>query len=216
MQGTVKVRRIGRPSLGGLLIGLLGIGVVLVLLAFLLLFRQRSPGRLPAPDYWPTAGWRHSTPEEQGMDSDELARMFAEIEAQGLNLHSLLIVRNGYLVSESYFEPYRADISHQIASVTKSVTGMLVGIAVDKGYIDNINQPVLSFFPDRRVGHRDADKEALTLAHVLTLTTGFDCDLAATEQEMAKSVNWITFTWMGGSMRCRFSSCACRQRARAT
>jgi hypothetical protein len=59
--------------------------------------------------YWPTEAWRTSTPEEQGMDPQKLAQMLVAIQEQHLSLHSLLIIRNGYLVSETYFEPYRPD-----------------------------------------------------------------------------------------------------------
>ena len=54
--------------------------------------------------YWPTSGWRTSTPEEQGMDSQKLAAMLAKIKERKIDVHSLLVVRNGYLVSETYFE----------------------------------------------------------------------------------------------------------------
>jgi hypothetical protein len=76
---------------------------------------------VPAPDYWPTEGWRSKTPEEQGMDSEKLAEMVKHIQAEQLALHSLLIVRNGYLVGEMYGHPYTAGQTHWVASVTKSV-----------------------------------------------------------------------------------------------
>ena len=98
------------------------------------------------PDYWPTEGWQSSSPEAQGMDSERLAQMFEYIEEKDIHLHSLLIVRNGYLVTEAYFEPYDQAAYHQMASMTKSVTGILVGIAIDKGYIQSADQQLLSFF----------------------------------------------------------------------
>jgi hypothetical protein len=52
---------------------------------------------------WPTHGWQTSLPEQQGMDSEKLAKMMDYIVSRKLNLHSLLIVRNGYLVTEAYF-----------------------------------------------------------------------------------------------------------------
>ena len=89
----------------------------------------------PAPPaYWPTDGWRSTAPEEQGMDSEKLAQMVEHIQQEKLDLHSLLIVRNGYLVSELYAYPYSAEQAHWIMSVTKSVIGALVGIAIQKGY----------------------------------------------------------------------------------
>ena len=57
--------------------------------------------------YWPTKTWRTSSPEEQGMNSSKLTQMLATIQQKHLNLHSLLVIRNGYLVSETYFDPTR-------------------------------------------------------------------------------------------------------------
>jgi len=58
------------------------------------------------------------------MDSERLARMFEYIEEKDIHLHNLLIVRNGYVVTEAYFEPYDPATYHQMASMTKSVTGI--------------------------------------------------------------------------------------------
>jgi hypothetical protein len=49
------------------------------------------------PDYWPTEGWRTSTPEEQGMDSDQLARFLEYVEERDIEIRSVVIARNGYI-----------------------------------------------------------------------------------------------------------------------
>jgi hypothetical protein len=53
-------------------------------------------------DYWPTDGWRYSTPEEQGMDNDTLTEMMDLIEEQEYPIHSVLVIKNGYAVFEEY------------------------------------------------------------------------------------------------------------------
>ena len=58
----------------------------------------------PAP--WPTSGWRTASPESQGLDSDLLAEAINTARKSGLNIHSLLLVRNNYIVAEAYFYPY--------------------------------------------------------------------------------------------------------------
>lgn len=60
-------------------------------------------------------------------------------------------------------------------SCSKSVTSALIGIAIDKGYIKGVNQPVLDFFPQRNAKNLDAAKKAMTLEHLLTMTTGLEC-----------------------------------------
>jgi CubicO group peptidase (beta-lactamase class C family) len=128
----------------------------------------------PPQTEWPTHGWQTSIPEQQGMDSQKLAEMLDYIVRRKLNLHSLLIVRNGYLITEVYFSPYRPDTLHGIYSCTKSFASALIGIAIDKGFIRGVDQPLLSFFPDRTIANVDPRKQALTLENLLTMSSGLD------------------------------------------
>ena len=149
---------------------------------------------VPDPVEWPTASWRSSKPEEQGMDSELLAKMFDHIEQNRINLHSVLIVRNGYIVTEAYFHPYTADTPHQVASVTKSVMSILLGIAIDRGSVRGVDQFLLDFFPGRWIANVDARKQAITLEHLLTMTSGLDCkDRSGTDDQMRQSRGWIQF-----------------------
>jgi CubicO group peptidase (beta-lactamase class C family) len=154
------------------------------------------PSPTPAPPaYWPTTGWRSATPEEQGMDSEKLAQMVEHIQQTALDLHSLLIVRNGYLVSELYTYPNSAGQDHWIASVTKSVIGALVGIAIQKGAIKDVHQSLFSLLPEEGVANLDEKKKAITLEDLLTMTSGLDCheNPAPGEAFMQASQNWVKF-----------------------
>lgn len=145
-------------------------------------------------DYWPTTGWRISTPEEQGMDRHRLAAMLDSVRQQSLGLHSLLVIRNGYIVSETYFGSYRQDTKHELYSCTKSFISTLVGIAIDKGYIDSVNRPVKDFFPDRIFANPSAAKDAMTLENLLTMTTGLDWVEGNTAySQMYASSDWVKF-----------------------
>jgi CubicO group peptidase (beta-lactamase class C family) len=99
------------------------------------------------PAYWPTREWRLSTPKAQGMDERKLADMLEVVRAQSLNLHSLLVIRHGYIVSETYFSPHDQNTRHELYSCTKSFVSTLVGIAVDQGAIDQIDRRVLDYLP---------------------------------------------------------------------
>lgn len=130
----------------------------------------------PVPmDYWPTEGWRTSTPELQGIDSSRLVKMMEYVQKKDKHIDSITIIRNGYLVADAYFYPYQKDFKHILHSCTKSVTSALVGIAIDKGYILSIDQPVIEFFPDRSFDNLDANKRAMTLKHLLTMSSGLEC-----------------------------------------
>ena len=127
------------------------------------------------PDYWPTNGWRTASPESQGMDSNLLAEMLNEIWEKDIEIHSVLVIRNGYIVLDAYGYPYDAKVAHHIDACTQSITSALVGIAIDKKYIKDVNQPVLDFFPRRVAKNLDAAKKAMTLENLLTMTTGLKC-----------------------------------------
>jgi metal-dependent hydrolase (beta-lactamase superfamily II)/CubicO group peptidase (beta-lactamase class C family) len=132
-------------------------------------------GASAAAPAWPTDGWRTSTPEAQGIDSQPLVEMLAEIQAQAYAIDSVLVVRNGVLVLEAYRHPYRAESYHIIHSCTKSIVSALVGIAVDDGFINGVDVRLLELFRDRTVDNVDARKRAMTLEHLLTMTTGLEC-----------------------------------------
>jgi CubicO group peptidase (beta-lactamase class C family) len=150
----------------------------------------------PAAAYWPTEGWRSTTPEEQGIDSEKLAEMVAYIQAEQPDLHSLLIVRNGYLVSEIYGHPYSAAQTHWLASVTKSVVSALVGIAIQQGKIQDVHQPLFSLLPQGAAKNFDENKKKITIEDLLTMKSGLDCyDFPPPGQPlMEKSANWVDFT----------------------
>ena len=124
---------------------------------------------------WPTGGWQTSTPESQGMDSRVLEDMLETVQNQNYNIDSITVIRNGYLVLEAAVYPYTQDTKHIIHSCTKSIVSILIGIAIDQGFIEGVQTPVLDFFPDRTASNLDFDKEALTLENLLTMTSGFKC-----------------------------------------
>jgi CubicO group peptidase (beta-lactamase class C family) len=102
-------------------------------------------------------------------------------------LHSLLIVRNGKLVFEEYWpgtdllpgslEPvgryFDRETLHYVASVSKSLTSALVGIARDRGLLDSVDMPVFEFFPEHASLENDANGN-ITLRHLLSFTSGYD------------------------------------------
>ncbi len=128
-----------------------------------------------ASDYWPTEGWRTSTPEKQGMQSGMLADMLKNTKEKGYAIESITIIRNGYIVTDAYFHPFQKGAKHIIHSCTKSITSALVGIALDKGDIKDVNQPILEFFPEKTIANLDEHKRAITLENLLTMASGLQC-----------------------------------------
>jgi len=172
-----------------------------ILLIFILSFVMWCNFGLAAdekPDYWPTKGWRTASPESQGMDSKLLVKVLNTIWEKDIGINSALVIRNEYIVLDAYSYPYEADHRRNIYSCTKSVSSALIGIAIDKGYIKNVSQPVLDFFPKRVPKNFNADKKAMTLEHLLTMTTGLECRDSylynwSGLMEMKWSEDWVQF-----------------------
>lgn len=116
--------------------------------------------------------WQTSTPEKQGVDSETLSRMLEDILNRNCNIRNVTIIRNGFLVLDAYPSPSQKDTRHIIHSCSKSITSALIGIAIDKGYIEGTDANVLDFFPGKRIARVNARKKAMTLEHLLTMSSG--------------------------------------------
>ena len=140
-----------------------------------------------------------STPEAQGMDSDRLADGVAYLTAHRLDFrpHQVIVARHGHRVLDVSLYPFSQGLRHDIASVGKMVTGTLIGIAIDRGFIASADEPVLGFFPDRQIANRDARKEAMTIAHLLAQRSGIyhgsDGGHAEEDFLMESSPDWVQF-----------------------
>ncbi len=125
-----------------------------------------------APNYWPTEGWKSSTPEAQGMDSAQIAAMFDTIKTFNYDVHHIQVIRNGYTVAECHYGPYQPEDPQIVYSITKSVTSALIGKAVEEGYIKSIDDKVLSYFPNNPIKNASPYKSAMTIKDLLTMRTG--------------------------------------------
>lgn len=177
-----------------LLGGGLGGAVLLGLVAYLTIPGRGSLPELPEPDYWPTDGWESVPPETQGFDSDKLAQGLHKLQEDGVAIDSLMIVRNGYLLLEANFTPYDGSFPHDMASVAKSVTTTLVSIAIEQGILD-LDQPVVSFFPDRTIANMDERKMNLTIRDLVSMRNGMESGCfegdEATLDAMRQSADWV-------------------------
>ncbi len=124
---------------------------------------------------FPTNGWKKAAPSQHGFDEQRLSDFINDIRNGKLirPAHSLLIVRNGHLVVEEYFNGGSSSDVHTLQSVTKSISSTLVGVAMQQGMIKSLEQPVLSFFPEYDdFKNLDGNKRNMTLRHALTMRTG--------------------------------------------
>lgn len=165
----------------------------MAIVAALLVSLSCSP-RPPLTRY-PDQEWPTSTPEEQGLDSAKLAEGLLSIKKKDTPIHSLMMIRHGSVILDAKFYPYDGSTYHDVASVTKSVMTTLIGIAADQGKLD-LDQPMVSFFPNRPIANRDERKERITVRHLVSNSSGLDCigeGGEPTQAEMAATDDWVQF-----------------------
>jgi hypothetical protein len=158
-------------------------------------------------------GFPINSPEEQGMSSLVLDSMMLFIKNTKQNIHHLTIIRNKKTVLDADIYPYSSQYLHDLASVTKSFTSLLTGIAIDKGFIKDENEPVPKFFPE--VHKSNPLLDSLTIKDLITMRSGFDCSVEDGEKAlstMRKSNNWVKFIFdlpITSNPGDKFSYCSC-------
>ena len=150
-------------------------------------------------EYYPTKGWKVTAPEDQGIQSKSLLAMLENIQDNGYIIQSISIIRNGYLVMDSYVHPFAESQKHEMYSVTKSIISALIGIAIDKGYIKDVNQTLAELFPNRKISNLDGLKQTITLENLLMMASGLNCNDGPEKKwagvfEMMKSNDWVQYT----------------------
>lgn len=107
------------------------------------------------------------------MNNNLISNFEELIKNEYSNIAGVAILQNDNLIYEKYFDGYNKDDVLHIASVTKSIISVLIGIAVDKGYIKNIGQKVLEFFPDYIVKLREKTIQNITIENLMTMTAPY-------------------------------------------
>src|SRR5438045_2690072 len=133
--------------------------------------------------------WRIAAPQQVGLDPALVCGIGPRLEAlEEAKAHGVVIARHGALVYERYFAgqdwrlstplgevTFNARTKHDTRSISKSVTSLLVGIALDRGLLINLDTPVFSFFPEYD-DLRTPEKDRTTLRHLLTMSSGLAWD----------------------------------------
>lgn len=116
-------------------------------------------------DYWPTDGWRTARLEDHEMDIAKMDQANAFAENDNLS-RALLVIKDGYLVYENYYDEGGIDASTNLWSVTKSFSSALVGFMMDDGILTSTEHRMADLMPNY------PEFEDISLQHVLTHTTG--------------------------------------------
>ncbi len=129
---------------------------------------------LAAVDYTPLPGddWEVSAPAEQGLDPMLVAELYLDA-AEMETLYGLLVIKNGYLIAEGYFNNGGVEQLSGRQSATKSYASALVGIALDQGCLSSVDQKMMDFFPEFAGQIIDPRKEQITIRDMLQMRAGY-------------------------------------------
>jgi CubicO group peptidase (beta-lactamase class C family) len=126
-----------------------------------------------------------STPEAQGMSSADILNFLNAVEQQKLNLHSVMVLRNGNVVTEGWWAPYAPDLKHTLYSLSKSFTSTAVGLAVAEKRL-TVEDKVIKFFPNDLPATVSDNLAAMRVKDLLTMSTGH-----AKEPAVRSEKNWV-------------------------
>lgn len=135
------------------------------------------------------------------LSAQTLAPMTKAIQAGEFQaVTSVLVARRGQVVYEQYFDKDGAEGLRNTRSATKTIAGMLVGIAIEKKLLGGVDAPVFAFFPDKHpVAHPDPRKERITVEDLLTMSSLLECNdenefSRGNEERMYLIEDWVQFT----------------------
>lgn len=164
--------------------------------------RAGAPVDCVAPTAIPD-GWLVSPPAQQGLDPTLICSIGPGLaKLPEAAPHGVVVVRNGVLVYEQYFSgkdmrgytplgvvPHNTNTLHNIGSITKGVVALLVGIALDRGWLKDLGAPIFSFFPEY-ADLRTPEKDGITVRHLLSMTSGLDWPERAVSINNPANVVW--------------------------
>jgi CubicO group peptidase (beta-lactamase class C family) len=146
-----------------------------------------SPDGIGVP-VTPDDGWPIVSPDEDGLIDQGALRRMTDRLAASADVHAVVVARGGKLAFEWYFRgndevpgrffghrveyvTFDADTLHIMKSASKSVMSLAVGIAIDRGLIPGVDEPIFNFFPDLS-DLRSAEKDRIRLVHALSMSMG--------------------------------------------
>ena len=147
-------------------------------------------GEVAEPEVDEPWEWQHDTLENHNIDRSAIESVHTSMDSYPINAE--VIVKDGVIVDEYYKEGYDENSVFTLQSTSKSITSALIGIAIDKGYIEGVDVPLSTYFPQILESGSEY-KNQLTIWHLLTHTTGLDASDTANWNEWLASDNWVDY-----------------------
>ncbi|WP_339708903.1 serine hydrolase [uncultured Kriegella sp.] len=145
-------------------------------------------------------GWQTNDLLSGQIDSTKMYAMFNQLRVKPHKVHSVILVRNNAIEMEEYFGGYDLKKQHDLRSATKSIISILIGIALDKEFIESVDDPFLKYIktygPKK---NKDERKQHITVRQLLTMSTGLDCNdwdkkSAGQEDKVYRKKDWVQYT----------------------
>ncbi len=144
-------------------------------------------------------GWKTNDLRSQNVDTTLIYKLFSQLNDRENKINSVLLVRGDQLIIEEYLNGQVLDQKHDLRSATKSIISILSGIAIDKGFIESVNDPISKYLkspiPQKNIDER---KEKITIKHLLTMSSGLDCNdwnkrSKGQEDKVYKKKDWLQY-----------------------
>lgn len=130
-----------------------------------------------------------SLPEQQGISSSAILKFLEAVSTSKQEFHSLMILRHGHVVAESWWAPYSLEHREQLYSLSKSFTSTAIGFAVTEGLL-SVDDPIIKFFPDDRPAEISENLAALKVKHLLMMGVGHAKDSIMLLEASPSGVRW--------------------------
>ena len=119
--------------------------------------------------------WISDSAADSGFDPEKLAEMPDFLRREFPHILSVYVQRGGEAIYEYYAPELDSEVATPVYSVTKSVASMLIGIALDEGLIESVDQTLAELIPERIPSNAGSQIQEVTLKQLLTMTTGSYC-----------------------------------------
>jgi CubicO group peptidase (beta-lactamase class C family) len=164
------------------------------------IFRHLATAVLFVSTAFSQSDWQQANPQDVGLDPAHLDAMQKAVAGGDFKkITSVLVARHGKLVYEHYFTGSSVDEFQNTRSATKTITGMLIGVAIDKHLLKSVDTPVMEFFADKRpLQNPDPRKDKITVEDFLTMSSLLECDdqnsfSRGNEERMYLVEDWFKF-----------------------
>ena len=145
-------------------------------------------------------GWEIGDLLVESVDTAQIFQLITQLSREKNKIHSVLMIYKGKLLIEEYFNGQKPSEPHDLRSATKSIRALLLGIAIDKGFIESVHDPISKYLKNLTPRKNlDPRKEMVTIAHLMSMSSGWDCNdgdkkSMGQEDRVYRKKDWLQYT----------------------